>query len=190
MFKVLTKGCEPTKGSKYSACVDVVASEDVVIGAGETKLVKLGIALDIDPRRGRIYELEEFFHYKYGSIVKMDEYEDKVNKFKSSHYLQLMLRSSLGKAGLIMPSGVGIIDLDYKNEIKMIIHNPVVNIDTVIYEKPLTRCFDIKNFPLGVCEIKKGDRIGQITLLEHKAYLFGIETDEERKGGFGSTGIN
>lgn len=33
-----------------------------------------------------------------------------------------------------------------------------------------------------------GDKIGQIILLEHKAYLFGIESDVERNGGFGSTG--
>ena len=37
-------------------------------------------------------------------------------------------------------------------------------------------------------KIKKGDKIAQITLLEHKSHLFGIDTDEERKGGFGSTG--
>jgi len=36
--------------------------------------------------------------------------------------------------------------------------------------------------------IKKGDKIGQITLLEHKGYLMGIESDVERDGGFGSTG--
>ena len=46
MFKVLTKGCEPTRGSKYSACVDLYASEEVVIGAGETKLVGLGVVID------------------------------------------------------------------------------------------------------------------------------------------------
>ena len=35
--------------------------------------------------------------------------------------------------------------------------------------------------------IKKGDRVAQITLLEQKSYLFGIESEEERNGGFGST---
>ncbi len=47
MFKVLENGCEPTRGSKYSACVDLYASEDVVIGAGETAIVKLGVCVDI-----------------------------------------------------------------------------------------------------------------------------------------------
>ena len=36
-------------------------------------------------------------------------------------------------------------------------------------------------------EIKKGQRVAQITLLEHKGYLFGINTEDEREGGFGST---
>lgn len=52
----------------------------------------------------------------------------------------------------------------------MIIHNPLVLKDNKGYV------------------IKKGDRIGQITLIEHKSYLFGIETEDERVGGFGSTG--
>ena len=37
-------------------------------------------------------------------------------------------------------------------------------------------------------EIKKGDKVAQCTLKEHKGYLLYIESDVERKGGFGSTG--
>ncbi len=159
MFKVLTKGCEPTRGSKYSACVDLYASEDVVIGAGETKLVGLGIRIDEEFLRKTV------FGRNIGLKTRLLEYE--IDFFKKSHYLQLMLRSSLGKKGLVLPNGVGIIDLDYQDEIKMI----------------------ISNFSYGGnFEVKKGDKIAQITLLEHKSYLFEIESDEERKGGFGSTG--
>ena len=149
MFKVLTKGCEPTRGSKYSACVDLYASEDVVIGAGETKLVGLGVAIDYE--RIKDMYLESFFE---------------------KHYLQLMLRSSLAKKGLIIANGLGVIDLDYKDEIKIAIHN-------------IANLYDFAGKPRV---IKKGDKIAQITLLEHKSHLFGIESDEERKGGFGSTG--
>lgn len=39
MFKTVLDGKLPTRGSKYSACVDLYAREDVVIGAGETKLI-------------------------------------------------------------------------------------------------------------------------------------------------------
>ena len=35
--------------------------------------------------------------------------------------------------------------------------------------------------------MKKGDKIAQCTLLEHKSYLFGIESEEVRVGGIGST---
>lgn len=46
MFKVLTEGCEPTRGSKYSAGIDLYTSEDVTIGAGETAIVGLGVCID------------------------------------------------------------------------------------------------------------------------------------------------
>lgn len=36
--------------------------------------------------------------------------------------------------------------------------------------------------------VAKGDKIAQITLLEHKVNLFNIHTEDERNGGFGSTG--
>ena len=38
--------------------------------------------------------------------------------------------------------------------------------------------------------INKGQRIAQITLLEHKSELFCINSDVVRDGGFGSTGSN
>lgn len=162
MFKVLTKGCEPERGSKYSACVDLFASEDMVIGAGETKLVGLGVCVDFQETDN------DFVDYNSSNVVMP------LWQFKKSHYLQLMLRSSLGKKGLILPNGVGVIDLDYEDEIKMIIHNPIIT----TFES------DLKH---QVFEIKKGDKIGQITLIEHKSCLFGIDTDVERNGGFGST---
>jgi dUTPase len=167
MFKVLDEACQPTRGSKYSACVDLYAREDVAIGAGETKLIPLGVKID-EGEIHRMFSQECFDNFGaevYGRLQDNELlYYEK--KFKKSHYLQLMLRSSLGKQGLILPNGVGIIDLDYKDEIMMIIHNPV---------------------PHNV-SIKKGQKIAQITLLEHKSSLFGIETEEERSGGFGSTG--
>ena len=82
------------------------------------------------------------------------------------HYFELQPRSSLRAKGII--AGTGIIDPDYvyPNEVKIILHN-----------------FSCE----PKFEIKKGDRIAQILLKEHKGYLFGIESNEERKGGFGST---
>ena len=176
MFKVLTKGCEPTRGSKYSACVDLYAAEDVVIGAGETKLIGLGVAID--------EELLDSTIVQECDKLGLGMYIDYVGDFKMSHYLQLMLRSSLGKKGLILPNGVGIIDLDYKDEIKMIIHNPISRKNTLNF----IGSDGVENIRYEITQIKKGDKIAQIALIEHKSYLFGIDTDKERDGGFGSTG--
>ncbi len=201
MFKVLQKGCEPTRGSKYSACVDLYASEDVVIGGGETKLVGLGVAIDgVGLKKVSDRTLENLFGQTIDYIIgTVDGDEDLVHfdSFKKSHYLQLMLRSSLGKKGLILPNGVGIIDLDYAEELKMIIHNPIIHIEREVeFDKEDDYIkIDYMGVPCNdkyVCsnmyKIKKGDKIAQITLLEHKSYLFGINTDKEREGGFGSTG--
>jgi len=55
-------------------------------------------------------------------------------------------------------------------EIKIIIHNPIM--------QGVSNAFTIN----------KGDKIAQILLKEHQGYLMGVESIEERVGGFGSTG--
>ena len=185
MFKILDEVCKPTKGSKYSAAIDLYSREDVVIGAGETVKVPLGVCID-----------SVFFIYEIGNInvasngeIKSDEdSNEKINFFLKSHYLQLEPRSSLRAKGLI--AGTGIIDLDYKNEIMIILHNPVwqtrlcdkSNIDkekTIVHFGATTNlCY----------KISKGDKIAQILLKEHKSYLMGVESDAVRVSGFGSTG--
>lgn len=81
--------------------------------------------------------------------------------------LQMRLRSSLAiDHNLIIPNGVGTIDADYKDEIGILIHNP----------------------NLYGCRIEKGYRIGQLILnYVHKIENINVK-QEERKGGFGSTG--
>lgn len=163
MFKVLKDYCNPKRGTKYSAYVDLFSAEDVIIGAGETKIVKLGVKLD----------LEEI-------INGNDEAYNNPDKFLKSHYLEVSLRSSLGVKGLIIANGIGIIDLDYPDEIGLIVHNPInsqVASDLAIGLR-LLRKF----------KISKGDKVAQCTLKEHKGYLMGYETETLRAGGFGSTG--
>lgn len=207
MFKSVNGGKLPTKGSKFSACVDLYAREDVVVGVGETKLIPLGVCIDLEALKEiRVKTLQ---NSGFANAHVLDEFlKDDYERFLNSHYLQLMLRSSLGKKGLILPNGVGIIDLDYKDEIKMIIHNPL----TPYYVEATTKMISIASvlqrdgfsedeiidaqkkllkkigYSTESFTIKKGDKIGQITLLEHKSYLFGVESDVERDGGFGSTG--
>lgn len=165
MFKAFEDGQLPTRGTKFSACVDLYAREAITIGAGETKLIPLGACIDIY----KLYsELTEVGVDDSTMLIK------KVTEFKSKHYLQLMLRSSLSKH-LVIANGVGVIDLDYKDEIMVRVHNSIQYVDS----------FD--NTIGNKVKIKKGDRVAQVTLLEHKSYLFGIDTEDERTGGFGST---
>ena len=188
MLKTLVKGCEPTRGSKYSAAVDLYASEDCIIAAGETKIIGLGVAIDLDYIKYKDAELDEDGRYNLvGSELNVSEEKlnDWLNVFMIRHYLELHPRSSLRAKGLI--SNTGIIDLDYEDEIKIIIRNPIrtesiVNTLRVYQYKEELDAF---NFDY---KIKKGDKIAQITLIEHKVHLFGINTDEDRTGGFGSTG--
>jgi len=179
MFKKVTEDAIlPTKGTKYSACVDVYANEDVTIEAGGTKLVGLGIAIDFDFIKRNIPK-------KYTPSTDFTENvmeQIDINKFLKSNYIQLMIRSSLSVKGLMLANGVGVIDLDYKGEIKMNIYNPICDfIDNMI--ENTVGCNSSYSY-----KIKKGERIGQLILLEHKSSLFGIESEEERNGGFGSTG--
>ena len=171
MFKILDEKCTPVRGTKYSAYVDLFAREDITIGAGETKIVKLGVKIDIEKIKGFCDK-----NWKY-----------ELDKFMKSHYLEVALRSSLGVKGLIIANGIGIIDLDYPDEIGLIVHNPLKPYE--LNEPDI----DESHYEL-VSEsdsylINKGDKVAQCTLKEHKGYLMGYETEILRAGGFGSTGI-
>tara|TARA_R110002073_G_scaffold317506_1_gene490952 strand:- start:1202 stop:1687 length:486 start_codon:yes stop_codon:yes gene_type:complete len=160
MLKAINGGKLPTKGTKYSACIDLYANEDVVIGAGETAIVGLGVCIDME-------------YIKYLNMVEWVNSDDKSDGhtldkescllFFQNHQLNLYPRSSLSAKGLI--SNVGIIDLDYKDEINLIVYNTT---KTDFY-------------------ITRGDRIAQIQLVEHKTNLIGVHTETKRIGGIGST---
>ena len=168
MFKVLNEVCQPTRATKYSAMVDLYAREDVVIGAGETKIVPLGVKID----RG-------WFPNMYP--IDIENMERCMYDFYSTHYLELHPRSSLRAKGLII--GVGVIDLDYPDEIGLIVHNPISDENFSSSVEVGEEAFKYSHFT-----INKGDKVAQCTLMEHKGYLLGIESDTERNGGFGSTG--
>lgn len=172
MLKVLDEICKPTKGSKYSAAIDLYARDYIIIGAGETVKVPLGVCID-----------EKLMYNLTNSYLQREPIIDDFDRFKDSHYLQLEPRSSLRAKGLI--AGTGIIDLDYKDEIMIILHNPVYKVDTYYQGGSI----DLGCFNGGThFKIEKGDKIAQILLKEHKTYLMGVDTEEERVGGFGSTG--
>ena len=192
MFKILDEVCTPTMGSKYSAAIDLYAREDAVIGAGETKIVPLGVCIDINIDWYMGNKINKNPSYGQGAI---DAFED----FIKSHYMQLEPRSSLRAKGL--QAGTGVIDMDFRQEIQLILSNPIQYIDKVIdidegadyieidyLGSPSSREDGIKVKYSSSFKIKKGDKIAQIMLKEHKTYLMGISTEDKRVGGFGSTG--
>lgn len=156
MFKSINGGQLPQRATKYSAGFDVFANEDVVIGAGETKVIGLGICLS----------------------------GEDIHNFIRDHLFELHPRSSLRAKGL--GGGVGIIDMDYRDEIKMVITNPLQSKQVV--ENGCN--YEVLEYSEDYeYTIKKGDKIGQLILKRHEGWLLPSEytKDEERNGGFGST---
>lgn len=67
----------------------------------------------------------------------------------------------------------------------IIFHNPIDKEQIVDLRAAISQS-DIFT-PYKSFKISKGEKIAQILLKEHKTYLMGIDTQEERIGGFGST---
>lgn len=171
MFKKLYDDARlPERATMYSAGFDVFSNEDAVIGAGETKLIGTGIVLELD-------------YYDLCSKIWGHHSDDLENDIDTSFYFALHIRSSLRAKGLTS-LGTGIIDMDYRDEIKIVVHNPVDN-NTLL---EIYREYAHSNHAYK--EIKKGDKIGQLILCRHEGWLLPSEytKDEERNGGFGSTG--
>ena len=172
MFDILKDYCTPKRGTKYSAYVDLFSAEDVIIGAGETKVIKLGIKLDLD----KLYRSWYFYTEQNNISGSWDMY-------LSSHYLEVALRSSLAVKGLIIANGTGKVDLDYPDEIGLIVHNPI-DLNFICDYLANRDYKKYSNF-----KIKKGDKVAQCTIAPHEGYLMGYESDVVRVSGFGSTGI-
>ncbi len=100
--------------------------------------------------------------------IKLDLEEIKKLDIQNNHFLMLSVRSSM-RLREISSLGEGIVDLSYPYEIKMILHNHSKN---------------------GMIKIKKGDKIGQLILMQHneRATWKYRQTDTKRNGGWGSTG--
>jgi len=149
MFKKVNKDAIlPQAKTKHSAGYDVCADKEIVIEAGSTVKIPTGVCLDLGANTLRA---------------------------QKGYFLGLYLRSSLSAKGLILPNGVGIIDIDYKDEIMMIVHNPLR--DGAGYE----------NKPF---KIKKGERVGQLIIQKHYGFEFlddSYRKKTKRVGGIGST---
>lgn len=100
--------------------------------------------------------------------IRLDLDEIKKLDIAHNHFLMLSVRSSM-RVRELSSLGEGIIDLSYPDEIKIILHNHSKN---------------------GMIKIKKGDKIGQLILMQHndRATWKYRKTDVERIGGWGSSG--
>ena len=154
MFKTVNGGKLPERATNYSAGFDVFANENVTVYPGDVHLIGLGIK--VNPN------MEFLCNRIYGEITTMNERE-----IMSQFYLSLHLRSSMRLKGL-SSNGTGIIDFDYRDEIKIVVSNATNQLIT----------------------IRKGDKIGQLIFQRHQGWLMPIEytKNEKRVGGFGSTG--
>ena len=78
--------------------------------------------------------------------------------------IMVMIRSSIAlKRGLSLANGVGLVDVDFPDEIKVMLHNHTDN----------------------AAVIDKGERIAQLVAVPFER-VYPVKS-EERKGGFGST---
>jgi len=188
MFKILDEACTPQRGTRYSAYVDLFSRKDVTIGAGETKVIPLGVKLDLNKLSKALFEVSYSYILRSHNKALQEEFD----MFLKSHYLEVALRSSLAVKGLIIPNGIGIIDLDYPDEIGLIVHNPLT--ERTAREATMKQIIQTNGgdfnkyiFDEGYF-INKGNKVAQCTLKEHKGYLMGYENEVTRDGGFGSTG--
>ena len=64
MLKTLRGGKEPTKGSKYSAAIDLYAQDDFIMEVGETRIIPLGVCIDSDKLQDlAMSETNIYFNY-------------------------------------------------------------------------------------------------------------------------------
>ena len=127
----------PTHQTKFSAGADLYAAETVTIEPQQVRLVGTGFSLTDLP-------------------------------FRAGHDLVFMLcnRSSIAyKKALMVCNGVGVIDQDFEDEIKVMYIN-------------------MSGEPQ---KINKGERIAQLVPMRYVTNLFDVENNK-RCGGFGSSG--
>lgn len=133
------KNFKPKHQTKFSAGADLIAAEDTFIKPSQTVLVSTG------------------YFFSEDVLSKLQKYNLVVN---------LHARSSLAwKKNLLLMNGVGVIDADYRDEIK------------VMY----------RNVGLEPIKLEKGERIAQLVPLAYVSNIFEV-IENERNGGFGSSG--
>jgi len=147
ILKTIHGGKKPTQGQLG---LDLYANEDITIRAGETKEVRLGVCVDHKKLRNIILDY-------YGIPVTNGNIED----FMNSHHLELYPQDNVKAKGLT--GSRSIINLKCTNELRIIVH---YHLGLLEFYQGYT---DQSKEPFI---IRRGDRIAQILLKDHKSYLF------------------
>jgi len=150
------EGCAPVYQTKNAACADVVAKEDTVIPSIRFQQDGAGALCNCT--------MPPVVMVPTGLRIQAVDSAGMVGGFVPE--LQLRARSGLSADGLLLATGVGTIDCDYRDEILV----PLINLSG----REIT--------------IQKGERIAQLTLGLRARLMSASVVDVEREGGFGSTG--
>lgn len=142
-FRLENEIHRPVYMTTHSAAADLFARKEVVLDSRKVSLVPTGVWI----------ASVDWSQLPAGSVGE----------------LQIRARSSLSfKFGLMLANGVGTIDLDYPDEIGVLIYNT--------NDKPH--------------RLAEGERIGQILLAVHPRLMDASLKTSQRVGGFGSTSPN
>jgi dUTP pyrophosphatase len=145
----------------------MVASEDVIIKPGETKIVPTGLAMEIPPH----YEIQ--VRPRSGITVKTK------------------LRVQLGTVDCGFRGGIGIIVDNIAAPVVAVQDGDLVPF--MAQPKTLDGEYGEGWYPRGTYVIRKGDRLGQGVINQHETALFKevseLSGSERGEGGFGSSGV-
>jgi dUTP pyrophosphatase len=157
----------PSYANENDAGFDLVASEDVIIQPGETKIVPTGLAMEIPPH----YEIQV--------------------RPRSGITVNTKLRVQLGTVDCGFRGGIGIIVDNIAAPVVAVQDGDLVPF--MDYPKTLDGEYGDGWYPRGTYVIRKGDRLGQGVINQHETALFSevseLSDSERGEGGFGSTGI-
>lgn len=162
MFEILDKVCTPRRDSRYSAGMGLFAREDIVIGAGETKSIPLGVKINLE----KIKEIA--IPTRNVPTLWVD---DEFDRFLRTHCLEVFLRKSLAVESLIVPNGIELVNLDYPYEIELLVHK-ALNAGEYFNVNGSLICF---NDPNHSFKISRGQQVAECMLTKHKGYLMDTE---------------
>ena len=169
MFTILKEECQPTRTSKYSAGVNLKSSIHFNIEPGETVKIPLGIKIDLASiiekkliiMPAGFYNAiqnddEDFFLTNDVDYSYKEELAAEIDGFLKRHYFQITIEDKLSK-NLMLTNGITVVDIDNSNELFITVHNPIK-----------------ANSMFNDIEVKKGQEVAQILLMEHRSSFFDI----------------